>query len=692
VAASAGLNQQTMQKFLILFSITLIISLSSTAQSNLSITLSEGSQQLTIKGPGTYSLKSPEEGLWSIASSWNNDWPNTWQHAHPDEITKSGNWTIFSGEMEMEGGKWVLRDAYTIENDMIKCIRRFEWQGEKLLEEVTLSVRWQLEGDKLQAFLPGILYYGNPSGEKNRPEWVPWYHGDPGEMAIFEEHRYPMPFACLESGNNQQKFGAALHTIPSPLKDKNLSDHWWSMGVTAHKGYSELTLLSGPITYNNTKSVAKALQPKQMKYGNTYMDVEPGTVIEKTFYLDIYPIDKQGTAFQQPIYKSLDIFKPYYSDDLPTFNEILSSKLKFAKTRWIDDSNNPGFSMYPPEHGKHIVMGWCGQAASCGYAFQQLESSFPDPSFKNMIQESLDYLCNSPISAEGFPVRYDVQNSNWHAPDHVSMGQGMYNFAKAIESARKNGKYDTEKWEKFLKNACDVTSERILKPDWRPRSTAEGFHIAPLAIAYQLFGTQKYYDAALKAVEHYAERHFSMEEPYWGGTLDANGEDKEGAWAAFQGFLAVYEITKNPKHLEWAKHACDVCLSYVVNWDIPLPPGRMSDHNFKTRGWTVVSPQNQHIDVFGIFYTPEIYRMGQILKDERLKELAIVMYRTCGQLIDPFGSQGEQLQHTNFAQHGDMSDVYKLRGGYSESWTVFWITAHFLNAAARFVELGVDIL
>ena len=33
-----------------------------------------------------------------------------------------------------------------------------------------------------------------------------------------------------------------------------------------------------------------------------------------------------------------------------------------------------------------------------------------------------------------------------------------------------------------------------------------------------------------------------------------------------------------------------------------------------------------------------------------------------------------------------MSDVLKLRGGYSESWTVFWITAHFLNAAARFSE------
>jgi tellurite resistance-related uncharacterized protein len=671
--------------------ILLSISLSSFSQNKLRVELREGHDNIFISSQNNLSIQSPEEGLWSIATAWKDDWPANWQHAHPNKITESGDWTILSGEMEMDGGKWVLRDAYRLENGMIKCIRRFEWQGEKILNEVTLSVRWQVKGEKLQAFLPGILYYGNPSGEKNRPEWVPWYHGDPGEMAIFEEHRYPMPFACLESGKKRNKFGAAIHTIPSPLKDKNLPDHWWSMGVTAHDAYSELTLLSGPITYNNVKSVAKALQPKQMKYGNTYLNVEPGTVIEKTYYLDIYPIEKQGTAFQEPIYKSLDIFKPYYSDDLPTFNDIIKSKLKFSKSRWIDDSNNPGFSMYPAEHGKHIVMGWCGQAASCGYAYQELDASFPDPSFKNMIQESLDFLTNSPVLDEGFPVRYDVKNSNWHAPDHVSMGQGMYNIAKAIEAARKNGKYDTRKWEKFLKKACDVTANRILDSDWSPRSTAEGFHIAPLALAYKLFGTQKYFDAALKGASYYANRHLSMEEPYWGGTLDANGEDKEGAWAAFQGFLAVYEMTGEAEHLEWAKHACDVCLSYVVNWDIPLPPGRMADHNFKTRGWTVVSPQNQHIDIFGVFYTPEIYKMGQILNDERLKKLAIVMYRTCGQLIDPFGSQGEQLQHTNFAQHGDMSDVYKLRGGYSESWTVFWITAHFLNAAARFQELGVNV-
>ena len=64
------------------------------------------------------------------------------------------------------------------------------------------------------------------------------------------------------------------------------------------------------------------------------------------------------------------------------------------------------------------------------------------------------------------------------------------------------------------------------------------------------------------------------------------------------------------------------------------------------------------------------------------------MYRSCFQLTDASGSLGEQIQQTNFAQRGDMSDVYKLRGGYAERWTVFWLTAHFLNAAADFKEMG----
>ena len=75
-----------------------------------------------------------------------------------------------------------------------------------------------------------------------------------------------------------------------------------------------------------------------------------------------------------------------------------------------------------------------------------------------------------------------------------------------------------------------------------------------------------------------------------------------------------------------------------------------------------------------------------------LQRLARVMFRSCGQLIDADGSQGEQVEQTHYTQQPRAFDPSgHRRGGYSEHWTVFWITAHFLTAAARFHEMGVAL-
>ena len=635
-------------------------------------------------------ITAPDEGLWAIATSWQNDWMDGWHYANPTKCEQSGEWTILSGVIALEQGEMLVRDSYRkVREDLVQCVRRYEWRGKETLPTATLSVRLRMKGREMMPCLPGILYYGNKNGAKVNPNIIPVYNGQEGEFAIFEEHRYPMPFAMLESATDG--YAAALHTVPSPVRGAVLADQWWSLGVEAGDGYTDFVMYSGPIGYNGVHSVAKALQRKQMRYADTYLSIEPGRIIEKTFYIELYNIEAEGTGFQQPIYTSLDMNKPYDAERFASFDEIVRGKFNFAKKRWVElDDKAVGFNMYDVSLRKDLVMGWCGQADSPGYSLQVLANRLGDEQIPSMVQRSLDYLSTFEVDAQKgvFPVGFN--GKNFHGGDPVSCGQAMYNFAKAIETARKNRKYDTDKWEDFLRRAADAVSNRILSAEWNPRSTAEGFYIAPLAIASKLFKNKTYREAADKAANLFAERHLKMNGCYWGGTLDATCEDKEGSWAAFQGFLEMYERFKDEKYLVWAKHAMDVCLSYVVVWDIPLPAGRMADYNFKTTGWTVVSAQNQHIDVYGVLFAPEVYKMGRYLEDERLCRLAKVMYRTCYQLTDAYGSQGEQLQQTNFAQHGDMSNVYKLRGGYSESWTVFWITAHFLNAAARFEEMGVN--
>lgn len=428
-----------------------------------------------------------------------------------------------------------------------------------------------------------------------------------------------------------------------------------------------------------------------MPYGETWMKIEPGTVIEKTFYLEGYDVEEKGSGFQTPMYTSIDIFKPFFADDFPSFDEIIKEKYRFTKNRYMEGDGYAGFNMFPKQIAPQVVLGWAGQSEAPVYALQVLKDRLNDKSITEMVQKSMDHIATSPLTSKGFMINYNTKSKKWSKSDPVSEGQAMNSIALAIKAGRKDKKMNTQKWEEFLRKACDVHIKRINNKAWNPRNTAEAFYISPFLYAFKLFGNKEYKKTALKIADYYAKRHVDMEEPYWGGTLDATCEDKEGAWGAFQGFMTAYEFTKEKKYLKWAKHAGDVVLSYTVVWDIPLPAGRLADYALKTRGWTGVSPQNQHLDVYGVLVTPMVYKLGQYTNNEVLKKLAIVMYRSCGQMIDPFGSQGEQIQETNFAQHGNMSDVYKLRGGYSESWTVYWITAHFLHAAAQFEEMGVEL-
>ncbi len=663
-----------------------------------SMELRNGGMVLRVRPEGQYytvellgdqgsRLLQPSEGLWSVATTWKNDWPGDWVHARPHSVQRMGPWLVLEGKVATPPGDWLLRDAYIPEGELIRCVRRWTWTGKQPAEKVTLSVRWQIPRTGAQAFLPGICYYGNPSGNSTRFGHVAGFNGEPGEELLCEEHRFPMPYASLEWKTGERLFGAALHTLPSMAPHANIRDQWWSMGVIGRDKAAELTLLSGPCAFNGQRNFVKANQQKLFEYPDTWMDIPPEAVVEKTFYLQAYPLERPGTGFQKPMRASIDLFHPFGTDGLPAFDSIVQAKYQFTKSRWHEDAESAGIRMYP--HNNEYVMGWAGQSGSPGYSLLVLADRIKDPDAVTMAQLLMDHLSGSPFNEQGFMIRYDPDKNRWYGQDPVSQGQAMENFARAIGAGRKMENVNTSKWETFLKKASDVHASRILEKQWKPASTNEGFLVSPLCKAYALFGNETNKKAAIKAAEHYAARHLDMTEPYWGGTLDARCEDKEGAWAGFQAFLAVYEMTGDKKYLGWAEHAMDVTLSYTVIWDIDMPPGRLSDHALQTRGWTVVSAQNQHLDVFGVLYTPEIYRMGRHLIRNDLKELAIVMYRSCGQMLDPLGSQGEQLNHTNFVQGMNIQDVQKMRGTYNERWTVYWITAHFLNAAAQFTEMGV---
>lgn len=654
-------------------------------------------------------LRSPPEGLWSIGIGWKDGWPATWHHAHPTSHAIEHGWLVLTGTIALPEGELLLRDAYRVDDDATAGVivgrRRFEWRGAKPVDRCTLSVRWLAEGAAdARPFLPGISFYGNPSGARmsgitpDLPQptpkaAVPVQFGRPGERSLYEEHRYPMPFAAIES----KDFGAALHTLPSLVPNAHRRDQWWSLGLVTDERGAELSLLSGPCASNGLHAHAKATQGAFLPYDETWMTLRPGTIVEKEFALETFRVDAPGHGFRTPLRTALRRAAPCVSEGLPTMRSIIESKLRFAASRYRERPDGRcGFEMYPDwVDGTQFVMGWCGQAETMPFVLLAMADAWPWPGGRaaalDAARRSLDHLASAPFTEHGFLQRSDAETGAWADQDHVSQGQALDTIALAIEEARRLG-IDASRWEDFLRRACELHARRVREPEWRPISTNEAFLVSPLLRAARLLDAPEFADAGLRIATTAAERHIGLDEPYWGGTLDARCEDKEGAWAAFQAFLACFDRTGERIWLERAEHAMDAVLSWTVLWDIDLPPGRLRDHGFRSRGWTMVSAQNQHLDVYGVLYTPELVRMGRLLDRPELVDLAIMMFRSCGQLIDHRGSQGEQIQQTNFAQQGDMSDVERMRGGYSEGWTVFWITTHFLHAAARLERMGISTM
>ena len=623
-------------------------------------------------------LLPPEVGL-----GWTNGWVREWRTDVP--------------------GLKIADSAVAATDGLTKVVRRWTWTGQRPLEQVTLSVRCRVPGDPktLKPFLPGILLYGNPSNAGRKDGRVPVFAGEPGEFAIFEEHRLPMPFALLENSGTGEF--AALHVLPSPVRGARREDLWWSLGVETAEGGTDIVMLSGPVGYNRRRSAVKARQRMAMDYDETYITLQPGQIVEKTFWIENGRATPDAFGFEQALYVSLDIFRPYDAERFTPFAQIVRAKRDFAITRWTEGPapGACGFVKYDPQtHDDQITLGWCGCAATCGYALPVLDL---DPGDWDKAQRSLDFISDTfgpTVQPTGglFNVSYDMKSGRIWAGDPISCGQALYSVVKAIRFAERKGggRLDPSKWRSFAMRAADAMASEILRPDWpEPASTGPGFMVAPLVVAADLFSRPDCLAAAERMAAVFERRYFGYDHVYWGGTLDASCEDKEGAYAAFQGYVELLrravrtkDAAAERRYARLARHAMNTMLTYTMVWDATYPPGRLSDHAFRSTGWTVVSAQNQHLDAFGVLTTPELMWMGAYLGDDRLTRLARVMFRTCFQLTDASGSLGEQIQQTNFAQRGDMSDVRKLRGGYSERWTVFWLTAHFLNAAAQFRENG----
>ena len=115
----------------------------SQAKSDVNFKVSEvnGRHQIEVGSIGKVFFRSPDDGLWSVATDWKGGWPTAWMHASPESVTNEGEWTVVSGKLDFPGGQMLVRDSYRLESGIVRGVRRWTWNGKETLKKCTLSIR-----------------------------------------------------------------------------------------------------------------------------------------------------------------------------------------------------------------------------------------------------------------------------------------------------------------------------------------------------------------------------------------------------------------------------------------------------------------------------------------------------------------------------------------------------------------------
>ncbi|MGD0039508.1 MAG: hypothetical protein ABSE84_03660, partial [Isosphaeraceae bacterium] len=323
------------------------------------------------------------------------------------------------------------------------------------------------------------------------------------------------------------------------------------------------------------------------------------------------------------------------------------------------------------------------------------------------------------------------QGHNYDAGQHRWLPAGFHGSSPGVSSRQfgevldrlgdlvllgRKLKLDVKPWEDAFRKGCDflVASPccRGLYPrawnidgtplGWRtgkePVLSAAGAScIWPLLKMAKISGEKKYLDRAVEVMEAYAKQ-FGPQSPMppWGATLDAGGEDKEAGWELMHAALDVYEANTNKRFLDLAQWAADWTLTWMYFHDIGLRKDSVLYGHLHTIGWTLVSTQNQEIDVFAYWMAPDYYRLGSLLHDPRYQQIAKVMYDACTQTIarpgrmfgqSALGIQAEHYNHTNCTYVGGQPGTWR---GTQHAAGISWVTAGGLYGGMKLVEMAPE--
>ena len=695
--------------------------------------------QQEVDGQWQAAASLPDGRTWTVYAAWSQGWYADPHHVVVQKIETFDDGRVkASAETHIAGQPWRFVDIYSIENGLIKIDRTFEHLGDDAQSEITLATRVRLVlGEDPRMLIPGSIYHGNPSSTLPGPR----LSYEPGTVGLYEEHRLPIPMANIESTVDGRRLHGTLVTLPGKIDQGHKGDdHWWSLGLEYGEGFVDLLSVSGPVATNGKKSTIYGHRNGFDPYDEAYLDVAGPKRFEKTLYLDLGVGLKKGHSYRRAMWKAFDIFHPIDVPHIP-FAEAMALKTQYAKGTFFRDAPDvAGFCAWPWPN-RHFQYGWCGGNISIAYGLLSHAGRTDDRQALRQAVDTIDFFTNhceqdvkgmlygDYFAAPALTSPYGVyakgngwQPTQFHGAEPAissrQLGETLERLAEAITLARKL-KLDrqADRWQATLRKGCDFLmrsprhqamfprawntdgtargwdGNRPEDPGWL--STAGAYCVGPLVRMGRFSGEKKYVELAEEVLAGYWKQ-FGEDQstPPWGGTHDAGAEDKEAGWGLMKAALDVYETTKDPKHLEWAQLAADWTMTWMYFHNVGMPQSDLLREQMNTIGWTFISTQNQEIDVFGFWMAPDYYRLGQLLDDERYKQVGKILFDASTQTIARPGAmfgqaapgiQGEHYNHSNctYVPNGPWR-------GSQHSIGIGWVLASTLYGGTKLAELDPD--